>query len=134
METTTNNQNNQKTFNKIVFVEYSYNKPGQHFITVMKTVDGKRKIIGRIFREYDKENKKMNFTAVDWSGTQVFSDAKDLIQIKKQFIEHAHTLAMNIPKNPVHQKNEELIEDRKEDLLEIREQKTTKTQERGVQR
>lgn len=125
-----------KRADKIVFIEYSSNKPGQHFMTVMKNVDGKRRIIGRIFREYDPENKKTVYTARDWAGNPVFQDIPDLTSLKKSFIEHSKTLALTIPKDPARQKETELSEeeDRRLDLKEIREQKTGKEQERKLER
>ena len=132
----TNPQNLKRPFDKTVFVEYSSNKPGQHFITVIKTVDGKRRIIGRIFREYDKENKKASYVARDWSGTQVFQDIPDLPSIKKNFIEHGKTFAMTLPVNPNHEQEKELDEDtqREIELKEIRERKADKEQERGIEK
>jgi hypothetical protein len=100
----------------------------------MKTVDGKRRIIGRIYKEYDTENKKMNYTAKDWAGNQVFVDAKDLMTIKKQFVEHAHTLELTIPKIGAYEKEKELKEDREMDLQELRENKASKQREHGMER
>jgi hypothetical protein len=78
---------------KTVFVEYSSANKGQHFMTVVQTIDHKRIIIGRIFREYDQETKKAKYLATDFAGIQVFADDKDLYSLKKHFIENGKNLA-----------------------------------------
>lgn len=121
-----------ETKNKTVFIEYSSNAPGQHFMTVMGYVNGQRRIIGKIFKEYDTENKKMVYTAKDASNNSVFSEVPDLMTLKKRFIEHNQTLTQFIPKG-TEQKETELpeLEDRENDLKQIREQKTEKNQTKG---
>jgi len=88
---------------KTVFVEYSSSEKGQHFMTVIQNVDHKRIIIGRIFRDYDSNNKKTQYRAVDWAGNQVFVDTKDLSALKKNFIECGKQMAMDVPKMPIRQ-------------------------------
>lgn len=88
---------------KTVFVEYSSSEKGQHFMTVIQNVDHNRIIIGRIFRDYNSDNKKTQYRAVDWAGNQVFIDTKDISTLKKKFIENGKTMAMTIPKNPIRQ-------------------------------
>ena len=83
---------------KTVFIEYSTAEKGQHFMTVVQTMDHKRQIIGRIYREYDKEKSKTNYTARDWAGNEVFKDTHDLSILKKKFIENGKTIALAIPK------------------------------------
>jgi hypothetical protein len=78
---------------KTVFVEYSSANKGQHFMTVVQTIDHKRIIIGRIFREYNQETKKAKYRATDFAGNQVFADDKDLYSLKKHFIENGKNLA-----------------------------------------
>ena len=78
---------------KTVFIEYSSSEKGQHFITVVQTIDHKRTIIGRIYREFDKETKKPNYYAKDFDGNQVFADITELYALKKNFIEHGKNLA-----------------------------------------
>lgn len=89
---------------KIVFIEYSTARRGQHFMTVVNVSKGKRQIIGRIFRKYDAEKKKMFYTAKDWMGNDVFVDTHDLYALKQNFIECGKTMAMTIPAGP-NQKN-----------------------------
>jgi hypothetical protein len=116
---------------KTVFVEYSTTEKGQHFMTVIQTMDHKRQIIGRIYREYDKENKRANYKATDWEGNQIFVDVKDLPTIKKKYIESGKELAMVIPVNPNHraQKERETFSNefpRTKEVKQIRERKTVK--------
>lgn len=87
--------------NKTVFIEYSTARKNQHFMTVVQVVDGKRIIIGRIFREYDAEKKKTFYTAKAWEGSDIFFDTHELTALKKKFIEHGKGLAMAIPKDTV---------------------------------
>jgi hypothetical protein len=84
--------------NKTVFVEYSSADKGQHFMTVMYVEDGKRKIIGRIYKEYDPEIKKYTCRAQDWSGTPVFVDYKRISELKTKFINHGKSMADKIPR------------------------------------
>jgi hypothetical protein len=82
---------------KTVFIEYSTFRKGQHFMTVVNVEKGKRQIIGRIFKVYDKENEKYIYYAKDSMGNDVFVDTKDLYALKKNFIECGKTMAMSIP-------------------------------------
>jgi len=124
---------------KTVFIEYSSSAKGQHFITVMQNTDGQRQIIGRIFREYDEENKKPRYRAEDWAGNAVFVDIKELPELKKKFIEHGKNLAMIIPKNPVRQMHKDREgypfsknNQRGKEIKQIREKKTTKDKSKEV--
>ncbi|MFH0866630.1 MAG: hypothetical protein V1904_10565 [Bacteroidota bacterium] len=115
---------------KTVFIEYSSSAKGQHFITVVQNVDHNRIIIGRIYREYDKETNKYNFRATDFEGGQIFVDIKDLYALKRNYIEHGPNLAMSIPKNPNRVRPEKPIYinkgERNTELKNIREKKTSK--------
>ncbi len=82
---------------KTVFIEYSSYTKGQHFMTVVQTQDHKRIIIGRVYREYDKENKKSHYYATDFAGNPIFKDAKGLTELKQNFIEYGKTMAQTIP-------------------------------------
>lgn len=85
---------------KTVFIEYSTFRKGQHFITVVHVEKGKRQIIGRIFKVYDKENDKYVYYAKDFMGNDVFVDTKELYALKNQFIDCGKTMAMSIPSLP----------------------------------
>ncbi len=116
---------------KTVFVEYSTADKGQHFMTVVQNKDHHRIIIGRIYREYDKENKKYKFYAADYANNQVFADYKDLYAIKKQFIEHGDSLAYAVPVNPNRSRQSERLissqkNERTSDLKGIRDKKSSK--------
>ena len=116
---------------KTVFIEYSTVEKGQHFMTVMQTMDHRRQIIGRIYREYDNENKKAVYKATDFEGNEIFADTKDLVSIKKKYVESGKELAMVIPVNPNHraQKERETLSTdfpRGKEVKQIREKKTVK--------
>ena len=81
-----------------VFVEYSTAEKNQHMMTVMYTLDHKRVINGRIFKDYNREQGKTSYRAVDAEGNGIFNDTHDLPTLKKKFIENGKTLAMNVPK------------------------------------
>ena len=120
---------------KTVFIEYSSSERGQHFMTVIHIDDGKRTIIGRVFRSYDKEAKKTTYLAQDAMGNQVFNDTKDLTTLKKNFIEHGKTLAMILPRIPKREKqpvrqNLPMNTNRGSDLKSIRERNTPKIAEK----
>ena len=130
---TENNQTQKKrspfAFSKVVFVEYSYAKKGQHFMTVMTTVDRKKKIIGRIFKEYDQEAKKYNYKALDREGQPIFEPTQNLFELKKKFIENEKTRAMEAPANSVEKGVVEENPTREGELKEVRNSKKEKSQE-----
>ncbi len=131
-----------QTNSKTVFIEYSTAVKGQHFMTVMQNEHGKRQIIGRVFRDWDKDNKKMNYTARDWAGNEIFADTKDLYAIKKKFIENGKVMAQTIPSDHPHNKEEDIElntensegSERGNEVKEIRERKTSKEKEQGMER
>ena len=124
---------------KTVFIEYSSSEPGQHFMTVVQTQDHKRIIIGRIYREYDKETKKSKYHAKDFAGNQVFADITDLYALKKGFIENGKNLAdmakmsqqkkMKQPEKPV---NSLQKAERASAVKNIREKKFTKDKTKNI--
>jgi len=94
--TTTQKASSPFAYSRVVFIEYaSTKKPGQHFLTVMTTVDRKKQIIGRMFKEYDKETKKYKYNAVDREGNALFEPTQNLYELKKQFIANEKTLAVS---------------------------------------
>lgn len=122
---------------KTVFIEYSSSDKGQHFMTVVQNKNHQRIIIGRIYREYDKETKKTKYLATDFAGNQVFVDYKDLSAIKKQFVEHGDNLAMNVPVRPNQSRQTLKLAlsqkaERNEDLKNIREKKSEKEKTKEV--
>ena len=127
----------ETTKGKTVFVEYSTADKGQHFMTVVQNKDHHRIIIGRIYREYDKENKKYTYYAADFANNQVFADYKDLYAIKKQFIEHGDSLAYAVPVNPNRTRQSERLipsqkDERTTDLKGIRDKKSSKEKTKDV--
>ena len=124
---------------KTVFIEYSSSEPGQHVMTVVQTQDHKRIIIGRIYREYDKETKKSKYHAKDFAGNQVFADITDLYALKKGFIENGKNLAdmakmsqqkkMKQPEKPV---NSLQKAERTSAVKNIREKKFTKDKTKNI--
>jgi len=75
----------QKSSEKVVFIEYSTARKGQHFMAVM--VD--KKVIARVYREYDTEKKRMIYTAKDREGKEVLPPTENLYLLKKHFIDNA---------------------------------------------
>jgi hypothetical protein len=129
----------EKRNDKTVFVEYSSAEKGQHFMTVIQIVDGKRKIIGRVYRVYDKENKKMNYIATDWADNQIFKDAHDLLTIKKKYIESGKHLALTVPEGPKHDDHGSIkpvyeTSDREEEVRKIRKKSTEKEKGEEIER
>ena len=102
-----------------VFVEYSTAEKNQHMMTVMYTLDHKRVINGRIFKDYDREKGKTSYRAVDWEGNNIFLDTHDLPSLKKKFVENGKTLAMNVPKTmkPAYQKDSSKLKNNRQDEL-----------------
>lgn len=122
---------------KTVFVEYSTANKGQHFMTIVQTMDHRRIIIGRIYRDYDKETKKTNYIATDFDGNKVFVDEKDLYAIKKKFIEHGQNLAQMIPNPGAYAKqNKPFVftqkAERNNELKNVREKKSEKEKTKEV--
>lgn len=126
---------------KVFFMEYSTWNKGQHFITVMTKIDGKKHLIGRIYREYDAVNKRTMYYAKDREGNRVFADIQNLVDLKKKFVEHGKNFGYAIPNIGAVEK--EIVEPRleksaREDelqkLREEREQEKNKEQEKGIAR
>lgn len=124
---------------KVFFVEYSTWNKGQHFITAMLKINGKKYVIGRIFREYDAENKKIKYYAKDRDGNQVFADTQNLTNLKKKFVEHGKSFGYAIPNIGTVEK--EIVEPRPEksarekELQQMRDkQDNNKEQEKGIGR
>jgi len=78
-------ERSQFAYGKVVFIEYSTARKGQHFMAVM--VD--KKVIARVYREYDPEKKRMIYTARENEGKEVLPPTENLYQLKKHFIENA---------------------------------------------
>ena len=123
---------------KTVFIEYSSFIRGQHFMTVVQTQDHQRIIIGRMYKEYDQQNKKMMYRATDFAGNPVFEDAKELSEIKRKFIECGPTMALTVPAMLKPRKEKEGLppiqkQERKEEVKNIRSKKSEKekTKEHG---
>ncbi|MBP6977637.1 MAG: hypothetical protein KBB71_04915 [Lentimicrobiaceae bacterium] len=81
------------TNSKTVFIEYSSARKGQHFMTVVQTINHDRVIIGRIFREYDPNTKQSKYFATDFTGTQVFYNVSDLAELKSRFKNSGKSMA-----------------------------------------
>jgi hypothetical protein len=73
------------TKSKTVFIEYSSARQGQHFMTVVQTIDHERIIIGRIYREYNPETKKTYYKAYDFNADQIFGNGYDISELKNKF-------------------------------------------------
>lgn len=122
---------------KTVFIEYSSYNKGQHFMTVVQTQDHKRIIIGRVYKEYDKENKKTKYYATDFEGNQVFKDTTELYVLKQKFIEYGPSMAIVIPSMPGKSKQSSGLvipqkAERKLDLEKIRDKRSSKEKTKDV--
>lgn len=115
---------------KTVFVEYSTANKGQHFMTVVQNQNHQRIIVGRIYREYDRENKKYKYYATDFANNQVFADYKDLHAIKKQFIEHGENLAQLVPLNRSRQSARPILSQKVDRAVELKDVRDKKSSER----
>lgn len=83
----------ETTKSKTVFIEYSSAKKGQHFMTVVQTLDHDRVIIGRIYREYQPETEKTRYIACDFTGKEIFDNTYDLNELKNKFKKSGRFLA-----------------------------------------
>lgn len=119
---------------KTVFIEYSTAEKGQHFMTVVQTMDHKRQIIGRIYREYDKEKGKSIYTANDWEGNPIFKDTHDLTSLKKKFIENGKTMAIAIPKVPHEPKHERHFFEKTGRFNELKKTREVKSPARNIEK
>lgn len=81
------------TNSKTVFIEYSSARKGQHFMTVVQTINHDRVIIGRIYREYEPKTQKSKYMACDFEGNQIFFDTHDLNELKNKFKKSGRFLA-----------------------------------------
>jgi hypothetical protein len=75
----------ETTTSKTVFIEYSSARQGQHFMTVVQTMNHERVIVGRIYREYNPETKKTYYRAYDFQGNQIFGNGFDITELKNKF-------------------------------------------------
>jgi hypothetical protein len=127
---------NQDQKNDLVINEYPkiFSSKDGHYISVNQAIDGKRKVAGKIFRDYDPKTKKMTFVAKDHAGNVLFPEAKDLYELKKLFTEHAKALVMAIPENSKDVKGKELDKtERVEGLNDLRDQKSEKEKDKGIE-
>jgi hypothetical protein len=125
---------NQDPKNDLVLNEYPkiFSSKDGHYTTITQSIDGKRKVAGRIFRDYDPKTKKMTYVAKDHAGNILFPQAKDLYELKKLFTEHAKALAMAIPENSKEVKDKELDKtDRTEGLKALRDEESKKEKSKG---
>ena len=114
---------------KTVFIEYSTFRKGQHFMTVVHVEKGKRQIIGRIFKVYDKEKEKFSYYAKDWAGNDVFVDTKDIYALKKNFIECGKTMVMSIPAGPNQKEHDDFPYSEKTGKKQTPKEKTSRENE-----
>lgn len=125
---------------KTIFIEYSTSEIGQHFMTIIQFVNGQRKIIGRVYRQYDKENNKTKYLATDHTGSPIFLDTAGLTDLKREFVEKGKDMAYAIPDNPNYQHLKDMDQpdsdyaEREKELKEIREKKSEKDKEQGIER
>lgn len=126
--TTTKKQRSPFAYGQVVFIEYSIPKKG-HFMTVMGKVDGKKIIIGRVFKTYDQELKKYTYSAVDREGNAVFEPTQNLYELKQKFIAQEKTRAIEAAANSVKTEVAEESASREEELQEVRKGKEEKSQE-----
>ena len=122
----------ETTNSKTVFIEYSSARKGQHFMTVVQTVDHERIIIGRIFREYNPEIKKTYYKAYDFNGDQIFGNGFDISELKNKFKKSGKFMADFVlaTRRVARQENIRLPNNQKatriNDIKSIRDKKTDK--------
>jgi hypothetical protein len=83
----------ETTTSKTVFIEYSSARKGQHFMTIVQTMNHERVIVGRIYRDYNPETKKTYYRAYDFAGNQVFVNCFDISELKDRFKKSGKFLA-----------------------------------------
>lgn len=126
----------ETTKSKTVFIEYSSARQGQHFMTVVQTVDHERVIVGRIYRDYNPEIKKTYYRAYDFNGDQIFGNGYDISELKNKFKRSGKFMADIVlatrrvsrqekVRFPINQKNT-----RENDIKSIRDKKTDKEKEK----
>lgn len=86
----------ETTNSKTVFVEYSYARKGQHFMTVVQNLDLRRVIIGRIYRDYDPSTKRSTYRAYDYEGNQVFDPTASIEDLKTRFKKSGRYMAEGV--------------------------------------
>jgi len=123
-----NKEERSPFYSPIVFNEYASAKPGQHIISVATRSNGRRQVIGKIFRKYDHEAKKYLYTATDKAGNEIFPADFNLFALKKKFIENEKNLAPakqnEITKNAIEENSS-----REGELKEVRNTRKEKSQE-----
>jgi hypothetical protein len=121
---------------KTVFIEYSTAKKGQHFMTVVQTMNHERVIVGRIYRDYNPETKKTYYRAYDFAGNQVFVNCFDISELKNKFKRSGKFLAevSLATRKQARQVNIKLPNDQKvsriNDIKTIRDKKAGKEKEK----
>lgn len=122
----------ETTTSKTVFIEYSSARQGQHFMTVVQTMNHERVIVGRIYRDYNPETKKTYYRAYDFAGNQVFVNCFDISELKNKFKKSGKFLAevSLATRKQARQVNLKLPNDQKvsriNDIKSIRDKKTDK--------
>lgn len=89
MKTTTKNPEQPKTkFNQLIFTEYEKATKDGHFITVG---DSYHNTIGRIYKNFNEETKKFEYTSLDHAGNPLGKSEK-LWELKKEFTNNRELL------------------------------------------
>jgi hypothetical protein len=117
---------------KIVFLEYTTFKKGQHFMSVSWNEKGYHKVIARIYKAYDLENKKVKYYALDASGNQIYQDLTDLSSLKNKFKKDGKNLAMNTSPSRSEIVAKEQKEVRQNELEDLRSEKNNKSIDREI--
>jgi len=125
----------ETTTSKTVFIEYSSSRPGQHFMTVIQTMNHQRVIIGRIYRDFDQANKKTIYKAYDFNGDQIFPNGIDLNDLKSRFKRSGKMLAEMVMTHQQGRQVKSLAQGdsnstRKQEIKTIRDSKTDKGKEK----
>ncbi|MBC7865765.1 MAG: hypothetical protein IAF38_22520 [Bacteroidia bacterium] len=126
----------------IKFLEFSRNNSNQHFITVLGEKQGE--VLGRIFREYDKENKRMKYFAKDINGDPMFPEEFSLKGLKRLFIQKSRDFTQSLapplqtgheeeqPEIPVsYILHEKKLQEKEKQVKEIRESKEVDKKEKN---
>jgi len=137
-----------KLRNDTRFIEYPKAEKGQYSIKIEQKIEEKTEdqnlkkwvAIGYITKSFNKEENKYNYTACDALGNPIFTDCKELFELKKEFRNNGKDLAgisqmarmANINKKAIKKFEPSHTTQRNQDIKKLREKKDEKNKQKEV--
>jgi hypothetical protein len=89
MKNSNQNQTKSEKINQVIFVEYQFTTKDGHLVSV---TDSYRNPLGRIYRSYNEQTQKYEFSACDHAGKPIGQKTEKLWELKKVFTDNSKQL------------------------------------------